>query len=450
MTWREALSPVQMTRVALVAPEENGRAMLEEVARSAVVELDLPFAPGVDAEEIDRVLQVAIVSDPLVGFAAWTPGREIPALARSLSPLGAVVVPLRHPAGVQPPTLLTGLGRQPKMSRTLVDTYGTVPYRDVDPSPFAGIAYVVMFGIMFGDVGHGAILLLAGLLLRTGWIRRLDSLKRLWLFVAGAGLAAMIFGVLYGEAFGPTGLVPVVWLSPLEQPVPLLIAAIVFGAGLLGISYLLGTINRVREGGWGYALYARTGVAGSLLFVAVGLLVFGLVASLQLFVVIAIVLAITALVFIFIGLFIDAGGHAAGVFQASIELFDTVIRLGSNVISFARLAAFGLTHAALLTVVWQGTQAFWKPGWGYVIAVVIFVVGNVLTFALEALVAGVQALRLEYYEIFSRIFEEEGRPFRPWAPVVTALPTHSEAALSVPDSEPSGDRAGTQPERSSS
>lgn len=448
MSWREALSPVQMARVALVAPAAHSRAMLEEVARSAVVELDLPFAPGTDVEEIDRVLRVAVVSEPFVGYAAWTPGREVAALARRLSSLGAAVVPLRHPAGVQPPTLLTGSGRSPKMSRTLVDTYGTVPYRDVDPSPLAGIAYVVMFGIMFGDVGHGAVLLLVGLLLRTGWIKRLDKLKRVWLFVAGAGLAAMVFGVLYGEAFGPTGLVPVVWLSPLEQPVPLLIAGIVFGAGLLAISYLLGTINRVREGGWGYALYARTGVAGSLLFVAVGLLVLGIVQSLEPFIVVAIVLATTALVFIFIGLFVDAGGHATGVFQASIELFDTVIRLGSNVISFARLAAFGLTHAALLTVVWQGTQAFWTPGWGYVAAVVLFVVGNVLTFALEALVSGVQALRLEYYEIFSRIFEEEGRPFHPWAPSVSALAAQPEAALGAPDSEPSGDRAGTQPERS--
>ena len=47
-------------------------------------------------------------------------------------------------------------------------------------------------------------------------------------------------------------------------------------------------------------------------------------------------------------------------------------------------------------------------------AVIVFVVGNVLAFALEALVAGVQALRLEYYELFSRIFADQGRPFRPW------------------------------------
>lgn len=446
MSWRETLSPVRMTRIALVAPAIKGRVMLEDVARSGVVELDLPFAPGTDAEEVDRALEAAVVSDPFVGFAAWTPAREIPGLTERLSAHDAAVVPLRHPAGVQPPTLIAGHDRGAKMSRTLVDTYGTVPYRDVDPSRLAGIAYIVMFGIMFGDVGHGAVLALAGLLLRTGWIKRLDSLKRTWLFVTGAGLAAMVFGVLYGEAFGPTGLVPVVWLSPLDEPVPLMISAIIFGAGLLAMSYLVGTINRVREGGWGYALYARTGVAGSLLFVSVGLLALGIVQSLEPFIIVATVLAITALIFIFIGLFVDAGGHAAGAIQASVELLDTVIQLGSNLASFARLAAFGLTHAALLMVVWQGTQALWSPGWGYVAAVLLFVVGNILTFGLEALVAGIQALRLEYYEIFSRIFAEEGRQFHPWAP---AVPTPATGPLGSAN-EMAGDHADSQSEGSRS
>jgi V/A-type H+-transporting ATPase subunit I len=48
------------------------------------------------------------------------------------------------------------------------------------------------------------------------------------------------------------------------------------------------------------------------------------------------------------------------------------------------------------------------------VAVVVFVIGNVVAFALEALVAGVQALRLEFYELFSRIFVGAGRPFTPW------------------------------------
>ncbi|MDH6235350.1 V-type ATPase 116kDa subunit family protein [Cryobacterium sp. CG_9.6] len=418
MPWRESLSPVQMTRVAIVAPENRREAALRAVAHTAAVELELPAPVGVGPEEILRAAKAAVVSGPTAGWVGWTPARELAALTQALEPLGAAVVPLARPRGVQPPTLLTGTGtRTGRVSRSLVDTYGTVPYADVDPSRLAGLAYIVMFGMMFGDLGHGAILLGIGLLLRTGKITRLKRLRTTWLFVTGAGLTSMFFGLLYGEAFGPTGLIPVLWLNPLENPIPLLVTALVFGAVLLAGAYALGTINRVREGGWGYALYASSGLAGSALFLAVGLLTWGLLANQSALIGLAAVLGAAALGFIFVGYFVDAGGGATGVAQAAIELIDTVIRLGSNLVSFARLAAFGLTHAALLAVVWAGTTALWAPDWRAVAAIAVFLVGNALTFALEALVAAIQALRLEYYELFSRIFQSEGRAFQAWSPL---------------------------------
>ena len=434
MPWRESLSPVRMERVALVAPQPCCRGMLVAVARSGAVELDLPYTPGAGPAELDRAADSAIVSGPIAGFVGWAPVRELSELTATLAELGTAVVPLARPQGVQPPTLLTAAGGS-RGARMLVDTYGTVPYADVDPSRLAGLAYVLMFGMMFGDVGQGALLLLAGLLLRSARIRRLEKLTKIWLFVAGAGLTSMLFGVLYGEAFGPTGLVPVLWLEPLSSPIPLMLTALMFGAFLLAIAYVLGTINRVREGGWAYALYARAGVAGSLLFVAGGLLVWGLLASIAPLVTGAAVLVVAALAFIFIGLFAEAGGGGTGVVQASVELVDTVIRLGSNVVSFARLAVFGLMHAALMMVVWNGTTALWAPGWQALVASLVFVLGNALAFALEALVAGIQALRLEYYELFSRIFQSEGRSFHPWAPVlypaghVVSIETHSDQLL---------------------
>ena len=101
--------------------------------------------------------------------------------------------------------------------------------------------------------------------------------------------------------------------------------------------------------------------------------------------------------------------------QASVELFDLVVRLGSNVVSFTRLAAFGLTHAALGMLVWQGTRALWlRGGVAAAAAIAVFAVGTTLAFGLESLIAAIQALRLEYYELFSRVFVGQGRPFRPW------------------------------------
>ncbi|MBN9618393.1 MAG: hypothetical protein J0H43_01455 [Actinobacteria bacterium] len=250
---------------------------------------------------------------------------------------------------------------------------------------------------------------------RWRWWSRLERLRPVWLFLLGAGLASMAFGALYGEFFGPTRVVPVLWLAPLDHPVTLLLAAVGVGGVLLAGAYGLGSVNRYREGGWRAAAYSPSGLAGAALFLGLAVLVAGVYYHLLGLLGAGAAIVAAGLAVAFLGLFAAAGGRGAGAAQAAIELFDLVLRLGSNLVSFARLAAFGLTHAALAQVVWTGTVGLWRHGpAGVVAALLLFVLGSALTFALEGLVAGVQALRLEYYELFSRVFDAEGRPFRPW------------------------------------
>ncbi len=114
----------------------------------------------------------------------------------------------------------------------------------------------------------------------------------------------------------------------------------------------------------------------------------------------------------FAGFLADAGSGGTGLVQASAELVDLVVRLGSSVVSVTRLAAFGLTHAALGLLVWEGTRALWQRGGVLAAAgVVVFAAGTALAFSLEALVAAIQALRLGYCELFSRVFVTQGQPF---------------------------------------
>jgi V/A-type H+-transporting ATPase subunit I len=272
-----------------------------------------------------------------------------------------------------------------------------------------------MFGIMFGDVGHGALLVLGAVALRLGWPRRLAGLGRLWPFLGGAGIASMAAGAAYGEFFGPTGLLPVLWLSPLESPARLLAAAVVFGAGLLALAHAAGAVNRVREGGWGSAVYAASGCAGLLFYLGLALAAAGLVLHRQPPAAAGAALAVTGRALVAFGLFRATAGGGAGLAETVVRLLDVVVRTGTNTLSFARLAAFGLTHAALADLVWRGTTGLADRGAaGVVGAALLFVIGTAVTFGLEALVAGVQALRLEFYELVSRLFEAEGRPFRPW------------------------------------
>ena len=460
MPWPESSGPVRMQRIAVVAPREELRAALVRIADAGTVELDPPAgtAPAVpgeagrrlprlasaaagprlaarlpDLDELERAERAdllageaqleeraaaAIVRAGVAGLAGWTPAAALPPLQQRLAEAGAAVVPLARPAGIEPPTLLGDGAR--RSFAPLIETYATVRYADVDPTALAGAAYVVMFGMMFADAGHGLMLVAGALLVRSGRMSRLARLRPVWPFIAGAGVAATAFGVLYGEFFGPTGVLPVVWLQPLEEPGTLLLAALGVGAVLLAGAYALGTVNRWREGGWRYALYASSGLAGAGLFLGLGLAVGGWYLDLAWLAVTGGLVAGIGLLLTFVGLLAEAGGGGAGVAQAAIELFDTVVRLGANLVSFTRLAAFGLTHAALGFVIWDATTGLWAGGpAARAAAVLVFLVGNAVAFSLEALVAGVQALRLEYYELFSRVFSGEGRPFRPWhVPVV--------------------------------
>ncbi len=463
MPWREATRPTRMQRVAVVAPVPHLRDVLVRVADAGTVELVRPDTPETETgagssvapvlartapdraalerdgrrdlaageAELDSYTAAAMHRGQVAALAGWTPVAELDALAGRLAEVGGGIVPLAMPPGLDPPTLLRPGGTVHRSLSPLVDTYATVPYRDLDPTVPAGVAYVLMFGMMFGDVGDGVLLALAGLLLRSGRPRRLARFRQVWPFVVGAGLAATFFGLLYGDLFGPTGLVPVLWLAPLDAPVTLLSWALGVGGVLLAGSYVAGSVNRWREGGWPVALVAASGIAGATLFSGAGGILIGVLLDASWLVVAGGVLAVGGLALSYLGFLAAAGGGGAGVIQAAVELFDTVLRLGTNLVSFARLAAFGLTHAALGLVVWDGTVALWGGGGLLVLAaVLVFVVGNALAFGLEALVAGIQALRLEYYELFSRVFTLEGRPFRPWHVPLEERETHTSGRTS--------------------
>ncbi|WP_229914239.1 V-type ATPase 116kDa subunit family protein [Streptomyces capitiformicae] len=396
--------------------------------------------------QLEERIGSAVRHGTVAALAGWCPETEVGATAARIAGAGGALVPLRIPRGIDPPTLLTGAATAPpahpattvrRSFTPLVTTYGTVPYADLDPTMAAGIVYVAMFGLMFGDAGHGLLLVVLAFLLRAGRPRRLAALRPLWPFIAGAGLAATLAGVAYGEFFGPTGVLPVLWLEPLEEPMRLLAAAVGLGAVLLAVAYAAGIVNRWREGGPSAALYTTTGIAGAALYlglaVVAGYVWLGQVA----YGVVGAVIAVVGLGLAGAGLYATTGGGPGGAVQTGIQLFDAVVRIGSNVVSFARLAAFGLTHAALGAIVWDGTTALTGRGpVGVGAAALVFLLGNALAFSLEALVAGVQALRLEFYELFSRLFEGEGRPFKPWhlpvqhltpSSVATGAPTAAEA-----------------------
>lgn len=474
MRWRSRILPARMARIAVVTPIWVVRAMLVDLAETGEVELDRlgdgresvlgpagrllrasgradasavlsagPPDPAAWARDgrtellagearLEERAADAVTRGDVAAFIGWAPVEALGDMSARLAAGGTAVVRLPRPPGQDVPTLLPARGVRRAIA-PLVGTYGTVPYADLDPTWPSWAAYVLMFGMMFGDAGHGAMLLAAGALLWAGhpaWLRRF---RRAWPFVVGAGVTSIVFGLLYGEAFGPTGLVPTLWRNPMDAPITLLVAAIGVGAVLLAGAYALGAVNRWREGGWPVALYAASGAAGVAVFLGAGMVVVAVYLGLDPLGIAGGALVAVGLVLAFAGFLSEAGGGGAGVAQSVVQLFDLVIRLASNAVSFARLAAFGLTHAAIGWIVWEGTVGAWRHGGVFVpLAVVLFIVGNALAFSLEALVAAVQALRLEYYELFSRIFAADGRPFRPWRLPVLRPSDRTEEGASCP------------------
>ena len=454
----ETLVPARMRRVAIVAARQRLRDALAEVADAGTVELSGALAPAAgeavealrrlertagrldgalrprlrrrapDLAELERHgdrellagevalrqrTERAVAHDGYALLAGWTPQQELGALSERLSDVGAGLVELAMPRNETPPTLLVP-ARVARPFRLLVETYGAIPYGDVDPTTFAAPIFFLMFGMMFGDAGDGLVLMAAALLLRRARDPRLAAARRLWAFPAVAGACAVVFGLLYGEFFGPTGIVPVLWMAPLDHPTMLLLIGAAIGVVLLLGAHALGVVNRLREQGPSTALLAPSGVAGLLVLLGGVLLVAGLAYAPVLAVAGAAVVAAGALL-LYAGFRAESPSGALGVLQRLIELFDALLRTGSNVLSFTRLAAFGLMHAAIGGVVVDGTRALAGSPAGYVAAALLFALGSALAFALETLVVGVQALRLEYYELFSRVFVKEGRPFRPWS-----------------------------------
>ncbi len=453
----ERAIPVRMRRVAVVAPAQHARDVLVAMAQLGMIHLSGPLGSGegpalealrrLDTErrgrssenpavtreapdvaelerrgarhllagevELDRRRASAVSHGDFLLFVGWAPRAALPQIESGLEELGAALVELRAPRWRQPPTLLAPAPAADPF-RPLLTNYGTIPYEDVDPTPFVAVTYCLMFGMMFGDVGDGLLIVAAALVLSRSHHPRLAALRRVWPMIAAAGAAAALFGALYGELFGPTKVLPTLWLEPLDSPTRLLAVAIAAGVGLLAAGYLIAIVNRYREGGVLLALTADSGVPGLLLLAGGSLVALGALTHRPLLEPAGLLVVGVAVLPLVLGLRADAGSGPTAVLEVLIGLLDELLRLFSNVFSFARLAAFGLMHAAIGQVVLHAAGSLTGTAVGDLAAALTFAVGWAAAFALEGLVVAVQALRLEYYELFSRLFVGEGRQFAPF------------------------------------
>ena len=310
-----------------------------------------------------------------------------------------------------PPTRL----KNPKLLKPFemfVEMYGLPAYNELDPTMFIALTYTLMFGIMFGDVGQGMVLILGGFLLY-----RLKGI-RLAGVVSFAGLWSVFFGFMYGSVFGFEELLPAVWMKPMDNIMNVLMMAIGFGALLILIAMILNIINAVRAKEYGRLLFSQSGLAGILCYGTVAVCGILIISGHELpaMMIIGLAVGIPLIAILLkepLSHFIEKkrpvlpkGSKVMFLVEALVEEFDVVLSYATNTISFVRVGAFALSHAGMMGVVMTlaGLEKG-NPNW------VVIILGNILVAGLEGLVVGIQVLRLEYYEMFSRFYKGNGKPF---------------------------------------
>jgi V/A-type H+-transporting ATPase subunit I len=373
---------------------ESIRGELEEAQRALV--MAAPFV------QLDSSVRSA---GHLAAVTGWVPAREVPALERALAEnLGSpFLLTVREPEKRERPIVPTVLRKSRLLApfETLIKQYGIPRYGEVDPTPLFALTFVLMFGMMFGDIGHGLVIALAGWYFRA-------RLKRFTQFVVLAGLSATLFGFLYGSLFGYEEILHPLWIAPLTDPIYMLKVALFWGVGFIVVVSLISIHNRVVVGQPLEAVFANNGVVSLVFYLSV---LFGLGRMQQTgsFGWVPGLLALAALgalmAFKWREVESPLGERALVVF---IETLETITGYVSNTLSFLRVAAFSLNHVALAIAVF--TLAGMMDTAGHWITVVL---GNVFILVLEGGIVTIQTLRLEYYEGFSRFFFGDGREFEP-------------------------------------
>lgn len=329
----------------------------------------------------------------------------------------------KAPATQKPPTKL----RNPKLFKPFemyVKMYGLPAYNEMDPTWFVAITYSFIFGAMFGDVGQGLVLFLGGLFLYK--TKKMDLAG----IISCAGVFSVFFGFMYGSFFGFEEVLKAIWLKPMNQmmDVPLVgrlnavfVIAIGFGMFIILICMVFNIINSIRRGDTEKTWFDSNAVAGLVFYgsivLTIGLFISGkkLPAAAILVIMFGVPLLLMFLKEPLTNLVEKKSKilpEQKGMFfvQSFFELFEVLLSYLSNTLSFLRIGAFAVSHAAMMEVVLMlaGATNGGSPNW------IVVVLGNIFVCAMEGLIVGIQVLRLEYYEIFSRFYAGNGREFKPF------------------------------------
>lgn len=321
-----------------------------------------------------------------------------------------------------PPTKLKN-PRVFKPFEMFIHMYGLPDHNEMDPTIFVALTYTFIFGMMFGDVGQGLCLVVGGGLLY--FIKKINLAG----IIASAGIFSTFFGFMFGSVFGFEDIIEPIWISPISHMTTLpfigklntvFIVAVAFGMAIIILSMIFHIVNAIKSHNLEAAWFDANGVAGLVFYgsAAAAIVLFMTGHTLPGGIVFAVMFGVPLLLIAGkepicrrIQKRADKMSESKGMFlvQTFFELFETLLSYFSNTLSFVRIGAFAVSHAAMMQVVLMLAEtASGGTNW------IVVVLGNVIVCGMEGLIVGIQVLRLEYYEMFSRFYKGSGREFKPY------------------------------------
>ncbi len=303
-----------------------------------------------------------------------------------------------------------------------VEMYGLPSYNDIDITAFVAATYTILFGIMFGDIGQGLVLMLGGLL---AWKLKGMALGKI---LIPCGFSSAVFGFVFGSVFGFEHAMDPVYhalgmkgkpLEVMDSINTVLLIAIGIGVALVIVAMFINVLTNLKRKKFGSALFSNNGIAGISVYIAGANLAYGFMAGSPIFSSkVSTVMLIVGILILFnqeiLAELLNTGKlHKPEslmdyILQNLFECIEYILSYFSNTVSFLRVGAFVIVHASMMMVVFTLAGDTSTPK-----GIIVVILGNILVICLEGLLTGIQGLRLEFYEMFSRFYEGEGRPYSP-------------------------------------
>ena len=325
---------------------------------------------------------------------------------------------------------------------TITRLYGTPTYSEIDPTPVIAFTFPILFGLMFGDIGHGLILIIAGLIGGLVFRKRGGDTANFSWIIFFCGWAAFFTGFLYGEFLGHDEIeifgtvlwnfkdnpivLPIIGSlnNPLENIMNVFTFAIYIGVFHINLGWFIQFLNywKQKRKYLGFSdslmkILLLTG--GTILIFGFGFDIYGWLSPPYpiLLTIIPGVLLLLLKPFgkIFKISYLQEESFGGLLGEGSIEAFDTVLSVMSNVASYIRLLALALAHIALLYSINAMSTLIEGDNFGIEIVNLIGqIFGNIIVILIEGILVFINALRLHFYEFFFKFYQGSGTDYFPF------------------------------------